>query len=48
MLSSAAKDVLKKVKMVVPPLLDKFHKGDLNQNLDESCKTKLVQVSWEE
>ena len=36
MLSSAAKDVLKKVRMVVPPLLDKFHKGKLYVG---SCRT---------
>lgn len=29
MISPAAREVLKKVRMVVPPLLEKFHKGML-------------------
>ena len=35
-MSSGTKELLKKVRMIVPPMLDKFHKGKSPVNVDTS------------
>ena len=43
MLSSASKDVLAKVRQMVPPMLEKFHKGLSNRPLC-THETKIAET----
>jgi hypothetical protein len=42
-MSPATKELLKKVRMMVPPMLEKFHKGiSLNQSIALSTTNSFV------
>lgn len=46
-MSPATKDVIAKVKQIVPPMLERFHKGKLTHSLTfpESCTNRPLQAN---
>ena len=50
MLSKASKDVLAKVRQMVPPMLESFHKGELRNCMRIGDGNALMssQANWEE
>lgn len=47
-MSPATKELLKKVRMIVPPMLEKFHKGEALSQFRVSQILISNQVNWVE